>query len=152
MSPRNIKFTLGVNCEGPDVPVGILGEFRRHLGVHVIFSLVDASSSICSAAMNTSPGNTRKRGKSPDISPTLVHAASTSSFGEAGGLTSRRLRCLVEGDSAPFTLTVPLNVEVGDLKEIVHEKGQNGALSGVDAKDLVLLKVRNSYAETQHQC
>jgi Crinkler effector protein N-terminal domain len=102
--------------------------------------------------MNTSPRGTRKRGKSPDISPALVRAPSTSSFGEAGGLTSRRLRCLVEGDSSPFTVTVALNAEIGDLKEIVHEKGINTAQSLILAKDLVLLKVHNPYAKTQRRC
>ena len=76
-----------------------------------------------------------RRGKGPDIK------------------TSRRLlRCFVEGDSAPFTLTVSVNKEIDDLKVLIHGECQNGAMSGVDATDLVLLRVRstNSYAKNAY--
>lgn len=84
---------------------------------------------------------------------TPAQAASTSLFNQppvSGGQISRRLRCLVEGDSVPFTLTVSDDREIEDLKELIHEN-QDGALSDVDAKDLVLLKVCNSYARMQRR-
>jgi hypothetical protein len=64
--------------------------------------------------------------------------ATTSSIPQA----NLRLRCLIEGESAVFTVTVSANNEIGDLKDSIHEKGKNGVLRDVDAKDLVLLKVR----------
>jgi len=54
---------------------------------------------------------------------------------------TRRLRCLIKGDAAVFTVTVPVDKDISDLKELVHKKGENGVLGSVDAKDLVLLKV-----------
>jgi hypothetical protein len=99
--------------------------------------------------MSSSDNSTRKRGVSPGIAPPIAHATSTSSSGEADGQTSRRLRCLVEGDSIPFVITASADTEIGEFKEIIHEKGKNRALSGVDAWDLVLLKVRNSCNKTQ---
>ena len=46
----------------------------------------------------------------------------------------------------PFTLTISVDREIEDLKGLIHEKNQSGTLSGVDAKDLVLLKVSDPYA------
>jgi hypothetical protein len=52
----------------------------------------------------------------------------------------RRLRCLVEGDSITFPVTVPGNEQITDLKHRIHEKGI-GNFRGILAKDLRLLKV-----------
>ena len=57
------------------------------------------------------------------------------------GLSSdapRRLRCLVEGETYTFPVTIPGNELITDLKTRIHEKG---SFRGILAKDLVLLKV-----------
>jgi hypothetical protein len=51
------------------------------------------------------------------------------------------LWCLVEGDSTVFEVTASVNASINRLKELVREKGKNGALGNIDAKDLVLLMV-----------
>jgi hypothetical protein len=55
--------------------------------------------------------------------------------------TIHTLWCLVEGDSMVFEVTASANASINRLKELVREKGKNGALGNIDAKDLVLLKV-----------
>lgn len=55
--------------------------------------------------------------------------------------TPRRLRCLIEGEAAVFPVLVAGNNDISDLKERVHEKGKNGVLATIDAKELTLLKV-----------
>jgi hypothetical protein len=50
---------------------------------------------------------------------------------------------LVQGDSITFKVTVPVDNDVGDLKELIHQGGKNGVLSNIDAKDLILLKVHS---------
>ena len=52
----------------------------------------------------------------------------------------RTLWCLVHDESIPFKVTVPTSRYVGDLKELVWEKGIN-AKTDVLAKDLTLWKV-----------
>jgi hypothetical protein len=71
------------------------------------------------------------RGKrvGPDIAPIPAQAASTSLFSEppmAGGQSDfdHRPRCLIEGGSAPFTITVCVNRYIDDLKNLIHEKGK----------------------------
>ena len=80
-----------------------------------------------------------------------AQAASTSLFSETlapvpddpTSVTSLQLNCLIiKGDSEPFTITVSANRNIHYLKVLVHERGKNGVLSGVDAIDLVLLRVR----------
>jgi hypothetical protein len=57
----------------------------------------------------------------------------------------RLLWCLIDTDidieSMPFEVTAPINASVNRLKELVWEKGKNGVLGNVDAKNLVLYKV-----------
>jgi hypothetical protein len=55
----------------------------------------------------------------------------------------RQLWYLVEGDSAPFKITAPPNIDIVDLKILIQEResGKRGALRDFDAKDLVLWKV-----------
>jgi len=103
--------------------------------------------SIFHSAMSISP----RKGKGPDIASIPAQAASTSLFSEPpvpDGQTSHRLRCFIEG-AEPFTITVSVDSEICDLKLLIHERGQNRVLSGFDPMDLVLLRVRNSYAEMQ---
>jgi hypothetical protein len=89
-----------------------------------------------------------RRDKGPDIATIPAQAASTSLFSEPPvpvGQTCRQLRCFIEGDFVPSTVTVSLNREIEYLKELIHEKNKYSlSASGIDAKDLVLLKVRNS--------
>ena len=49
--------------------------------------------------------------------------------------------CLIQGDSAPFQVTAPVNASIDHLKELVHVKRKKGALRNVDASDLILWKV-----------
>jgi hypothetical protein len=51
------------------------------------------------------------------------------------------LFCLVQGDSAPFEVTVTADKSISFLKDLVLEKGF-GVSRGVLAKDLTLWKVR----------
>lgn len=55
--------------------------------------------------------------------------------------TIHTLWCLVEGESIVFEVTASANASINRLKELIREKGKNGALGNIDAKDLVLLKV-----------
>jgi Crinkler effector protein N-terminal domain len=55
----------------------------------------------------------------------------------------RELRCLVQGDSATFKVTVPLDKNIDDLKDLIYDKGISEKRD-VLAKDLVLWKVRTS--------
>jgi Crinkler effector protein N-terminal domain len=54
------------------------------------------------------------------------------------------LSCFIENDTTPFLVqvTAPIGMIIYDLKELIKEKGKNGVLSSVDAKDLTLWKVR----------
>ena len=51
------------------------------------------------------------------------------------------LWCLVEGDGAAFSVIVPTNTSVSQLKELIRDKAKTGTLRDVDAKDLALWKV-----------
>lgn len=53
----------------------------------------------------------------------------------------RQLRCLVEGESHTFPVTVLGNEQIADLKAPIYEKGIHGTFRDILAKDLVLLKV-----------
>ena len=59
------------------------------------------------------------------------------------GDQSRTLWCLVYGDSAPFKIVAPVNIDVDDLKKLVLEEVKQGDLINVNAKDLTLWKVRH---------
>ena len=54
------------------------------------------------------------------------------------------LWCLVERDSTPFDVTVPVNASIGRLKKLIHENGINDTERSILAKDLVLWKVSTS--------
>jgi Crinkler effector protein N-terminal domain len=56
------------------------------------------------------------------------------------------LHCLIEGDSSLFRVKPTGSVDIMELKELIKEKGKNGVLNGVDAKDLTLWKVRMTMA------
>jgi hypothetical protein len=96
--------------------------------------------------MSNRLGSSRsKKDKGREVS--VPNAAQTTSEGMLGehslpsDNTPRRLRCLIEGEAAVFKVLVLGNEEVSDLKERVHEKGKNGVLATIDAKELTLLKV-----------
>ena len=56
------------------------------------------------------------------------------------------LWCVVSAEQTltPFKIKATTNIDIGDLKEAIKEKGKNGALGRIDAKDLVLWKVSTS--------
>ena len=54
---------------------------------------------------------------------------------------TRAVWCLIEGDSNPFEVTVAVTADIGDLKELIREKGKSISFRGIDAKDLTLWKV-----------
>ena len=61
-------------------------------------------------------------------------------------LRSKRVNslwCLVDGDSRPFEVDVPVDVNVNRLKRLVHKEKERGFLRDVDASDLDLWKVRH---------
>jgi len=47
----------------------------------------------------------------------------------------------IKGDSRAFEMTVPDNISISRLKDMVWEKHKNGVLRRVDAADLMVLKV-----------
>jgi hypothetical protein len=55
--------------------------------------------------------------------------------------TIHTLWCLVEGDSTPFKITAPPNIDIDDLKKLVRENKDKSSLRDVNASDLVLFKV-----------
>ena len=54
---------------------------------------------------------------------------------------SRLLRCLIEGESAVFTVQVSSRTEIGDLKEVVQRKRALDTLKNVSPHTLELWKV-----------
>jgi hypothetical protein len=52
--------------------------------------------------------------------------------------------CLIDGDSKPFSVHVPVRNNTYDLKVIIQKTRQNGALAKVDAADLELWKASTS--------
>jgi hypothetical protein len=52
------------------------------------------------------------------------------------------LTCLIEGESSLFSVKPKEDINIMDLKELIKEEGINGVLGRVDAKDLILWKVR----------
>lgn len=60
------------------------------------------------------------------------------------------LRCLVEGEPMPFKVRILADDDIGDLKELVLEKGINAAKRpGILSQDLVLLKVRHQLEQAK---
>ena len=62
--------------------------------------------------------------------------------------TLRTLVCLIAGESSLrlFKVNPTVSMDIMDLKGLIKEKRKNGVLSGVDAKDLTLWKVRMTMA------
>jgi hypothetical protein len=56
----------------------------------------------------------------------------------------RRLRCLIEGDSVIFTVTVPHGFEVGDLKKLIKKERELDLLKDVGPHTLGLWKVSSN--------
>jgi len=54
----------------------------------------------------------------------------------------RKLWCLIKHDSVTFQVTVSANATIHELKDLILEKGKQHTLRDVDAKDLVLLKMK----------
>jgi Crinkler effector protein N-terminal domain len=59
---------------------------------------------------------------------------------------TRALICLITGESSLFKVRPTGRDDIMDLKELIKEEGKNGVLNSVDAKDLVLWKVRMTLA------
>jgi hypothetical protein len=59
------------------------------------------------------------------------------------------LWCFILGDREPFKVALPINVDVDDLKEVIHIKGIDTTKSIVLPKDLILWKV---CALSEHHC
>jgi len=53
----------------------------------------------------------------------------------------RMLWCLIQGESTPFMVTAPVDINIFQLKELVREKGIDSTKTSVLAKDLILWKV-----------
>jgi hypothetical protein len=53
----------------------------------------------------------------------------------------RRLRCVIEREYLVFTVTVPNDLEVGDLKKAIKGERELGVLMDVDPHALELKKV-----------
>lgn len=56
------------------------------------------------------------------------------------------LRCIIQGETVTFTVTLPKNSDIGAVKILVHASAIHGVLRGIDSKDLVLCKVSNHFA------
>ena len=52
------------------------------------------------------------------------------------------LTCLIEGESSPFIVKPKGDINIMELKNLIHEEGKKGVLGSVDAKDLLLWMVR----------
>lgn len=108
--------------------------------------------------MSISPHADENRVKAPDIAYIPAQVASTSLFSDQaltvpGDQTSPSLQlcCLVEADHEPLYLTVSVNSEIGELKELIHGKCKWRSLSGTNAIDLILFKVSTGHLyEYQH--
>jgi hypothetical protein len=59
---------------------------------------------------------------------------------------SRTLICLIEGEPITFKVKPTGKMDMMDLKKLIKEEGKHGVLSNVDAKDLILWKVRMTLA------
>jgi hypothetical protein len=58
--------------------------------------------------------------------------------------TVRVLRCLVKGGTIPMKLSISVDKDVDDLKEMIHERGKNGVLQDTDIQDLFVYRVRTT--------
>jgi hypothetical protein len=70
------------------------------------------------------------------MNPTADPAQTTSSSD-----SNCTLRCLVEGDSAPFVVDVEADGEIGALKKTIRDERKHGVFRDVDGPDLKLFKV-----------
>jgi hypothetical protein len=57
-----------------------------------------------------------------------------------------RIWCLVGGDTTLFPVIALPTISIGELKDLIKEKGKDGVLNSVDAKDLTLWKARMTMA------
>ena len=73
-----------------------------------------------------------------DLTPTTTSASSMADNANCV------LWCLVDGKDTPFKIRVPINFDIGDVKELVKEKRKNGILREIDATDLVLWNMSTS--------
>ena len=53
-----------------------------------------------------------------------------------------KLWCLIEGDSTPFTVDAPSDTYIFELKRLIHKRPESAILQGVDARYLILKKVK----------
>jgi Crinkler effector protein N-terminal domain len=75
----------------------------------------------------------------PSTCPIFDSAPTTMPVPSQDG--SRLLRCLIEGESAVFTVQVSSRIEIGDLKEVVQRKRALDTLKNVGPHTLELWKV-----------
>jgi hypothetical protein len=106
------------------------------------------ATKVCFHAVAMSEGKDKDRAPVPAQTSTQPQATTASIAASARNPAAtmsddapRQLWYLVEGDSAPFKITAPHNIDIVDLKIRIHEQCKYGALQGIDAADLVLFKV-----------
>ena len=56
-----------------------------------------------------------------------------------------RIWCFVEGDNSASYIASSSTMLMAELKKLIKEEGKNGVLGSVDAKDLILWKVRMTF-------
>ena len=98
----------------------------------------------------------KSKGKGEETNPPSSSQPSTQGGSHVQAKSStqdetRTLWCLIDGDLSPFMVTVPTSHYVGDLKELVWEKGIN-AKTDVLAKDLTLWKVLHTETSVKDRC
>ena len=82
------------------------------------------------------------KGKARQVIATLTSGQSSSSILKTDD-SHRSLWCLVEGKTTAFEVDIPVDANVGKLKEAIKIKNNND-LGPYDADTLVLLQVRTS--------
>jgi len=59
--------------------------------------------------------------------------------------TPRDLQCLIKGEPVAFRVELKGSKNIIELKDLIKQEGMNGVLKFVDAKDLILWKVRMTF-------
>jgi Crinkler effector protein N-terminal domain len=60
------------------------------------------------------------------------------------------LTCLIEGESSLLRVKPTTDIDMVDLKKLIREEGKNGVLASIDAKELLLWKVRMIMGQRLH--
>ena len=80
----------------------------------------------------------KSKGKDKPSSPQSSSRIQPQSYTQDG---TRTLCCLIDGDSTPFDVTVPITRNVSDLNRLIWEEKGKGVLHDLNAADLTLWKV-----------